>query len=65
VINLDDWLTPEEIELYYANVKAQPDWGCRNLGPEDYLDLQDVIVHAFSWTITPEGFDYWNEVAKR
>lgn len=43
------------LEQYKTNIKNDKDHDC------DYSNISDFINHSFTWSDTPEGYDFWRE----
>jgi len=61
LVKLEDYLTPEEIVKYNANVKAQAE-GHDRRSPEECEDFEELMIWAFTWLDTPEGDRYWRDI---
>jgi hypothetical protein len=54
-----------EKSMFLDNLKKGYQKGIRSHMNARHSSWEDFIDLAFQWDGTPEGFDYWNEVADR
>jgi hypothetical protein len=57
------YLPPPVLERYIRNAQNLGYSVLKRRNKEN--DIADVIYGSFSWSETPEGHDYWQEITKK
>ena len=60
---LESLLDEEEFKNFLLINVDEVTFEMKNHSEDD--DVLDVLIHAFSWGQTPQGYEYWNKVAKK